>query len=109
VEGFSRLESAELLAMTRRANAPKILDVRTGGEYEAGHIEGALHIPLADLPGRMDEIKDVENLVIYCASGYRSVTAASILGAAQIGNLCYLRGGIEAWTNAYQPLMVSTS
>ena len=109
VEGFSRLESAELLAMTRGANAPKILDVRTGGEYEAGHIEGALHIPLADLPGRMDEIKDVENLVIYCASGYRSVTAASILGAAQIRNLCYLRGGIEAWTNAYQPVMVSTS
>jgi glyoxylase-like metal-dependent hydrolase (beta-lactamase superfamily II)/rhodanese-related sulfurtransferase len=100
LKGFSRLGASELLAINQEPNSPKILDVRTGGEYLAGHIEGALNIPLAELPGRSDEIKDFENLVIYCASGYRSVSAASILEAAQFESLSYLRGGIEAWTNA---------
>lgn len=106
---FSRLDAPELLARIQGAHAPKILDVRTGGEYGAGHIEGALHIPLAELSGRMDEIKDIENLVIHCAGGYRSVIAASLLEAADVKGVRDLRGGFEAWTAAHQPVVVPTS
>lgn len=109
LQGFMRLDVSELLAMNQSPIAPKILDVRTRVEYLAGHIEGAIHIPLAELPDRRDELQDFENLAIYCASGYRSVTAASILGAEQFKCLSYLRGGIEAWTSAHQPVMVPTS
>jgi hydroxyacylglutathione hydrolase len=55
-----------------------VLDVRRHLEWEAGHIEGAVHIPLHDLPYRLDEVPPAE-VWVHCRTGYRSTVAASLL------------------------------
>jgi glyoxylase-like metal-dependent hydrolase (beta-lactamase superfamily II)/rhodanese-related sulfurtransferase len=60
---------------------PVLLDVRRDDEWDAGHIEGAVHVFLADLPARMAEIPPGE-VWVHCASGYRSSIAASLLDRA---------------------------
>jgi hydroxyacylglutathione hydrolase len=57
-----------------------VLDVRRRLEWEAGHIEGAVHLPLHDLPGRLDEIPPGQ-VWVHCRTGYRSTVAASLLAA----------------------------
>src|SRR6516165_11050163 len=59
---------------------PAVLDVRRRLEWEAGHIAGAVHIPLHELPGRVAELPPGE-VWVHCESGYRSVLGASILAA----------------------------
>lgn len=63
------------------ANKKKtILDVRTRGEYNLGHIEGAVNIPVDEVSDRLDEIRQMPApLVAYCRSGNRSGMAVKIL------------------------------
>lgn len=72
-----------------------ILDVRKNPEYADGHIKDAINIPLADLmdPGSMADLEDRHNIYIYCAGGYRSVIAASLLKRQGIHNLRNVLGG----------------
>ena len=63
-----------------RGAAPVLLDVRRLLEWEEGHVEGAVHIPLHDLPARLDEIPPGE-VWVHCRTGYRSMEAASLLAA----------------------------
>lgn len=58
-----------------------MLDVRRDGEWQGGHIDGAQHIPLHQLAGRLNEVSD-HGVWVHCASGYRASIAASILDAA---------------------------
>jgi rhodanese-related sulfurtransferase len=57
-----------------------VLDVRRRLEWEVGHIAGAVHVPLHELPGRVAELPPGE-VWVHCESGYRSILAASILAA----------------------------
>jgi len=69
-----------------------IIDVRTLGEYERGHIEGSINIPLNELEASVDELKKVEkDLILCCASGMRSGQACTIL--AQYGLKNVYNGG----------------
>jgi rhodanese-related sulfurtransferase len=58
-----------------------VLDVRRNLEWVAGHVDGAVHIPLHELPGRLAEVPGGE-LWVHCHSGYRATVAASLLQAA---------------------------
>lgn len=58
-----------------------IVDVRRDLERADSHIDGAIHLPLHELPGRRAEVPDGE-LWVYCQTGYRCVVAASMLEAA---------------------------
>jgi glyoxylase-like metal-dependent hydrolase (beta-lactamase superfamily II)/rhodanese-related sulfurtransferase len=58
-----------------------VLDVRRALEWSDGHLEGALHIPLQELPARIGEVPPGE-VWVHCRSGYRAVIAASLLQAA---------------------------
>jgi len=61
-------------------NSASIVDVRTPAEYEEGHYEGAVNVPLNELPKRIDEFKKMEPpIVVYCRSGARSEMATLIL------------------------------
>lgn len=61
-------------------NSASIVDVRTPAEYEEGHYEGAVNIPLNELMQRIDEFKKMKQpIVTYCRSGARSGMATSIL------------------------------
>lgn len=75
-----------------------LLDVRTPEEYEEGHIEGALNIPLKELAYEVEnEIPDVETAIyLYCRSGVRVITAGHILYDLGYENI-YNMGGILSW------------
>ena len=70
----------ELAAMTREQPV-LVLDVRRRLEWSAGHIEGALHVPLHQLPGRLPDLP-ADPVWVHCQAGYRASVAASILHAA---------------------------
>ena len=73
-----------------------LLDVRTASEYGAGHIPGAINIPVSDLENRIDELDMSKEIIVYCKSGGRSRTASETL--AQYGFFVYnMLGGINAW------------
>ncbi|MCD6052554.1 MAG: rhodanese-like protein, partial [Verrucomicrobia bacterium] len=76
---LSQLSVCDLKAALKRGDAPIVVDVRTPGEWAAGHIEEASHIPLPNLLERMDECPKDEPLAVICGSGYRSTIAASLL------------------------------
>lgn len=57
----------------------KIVDVRTPQEFMGGHVAGSVNIPLNELPQRLNEFQSMENILLCCASGGRSMQAAAYL------------------------------
>jgi len=84
---------------------PLLVDVRFPGEVEGGHIEGALPVPLGDLPSRLDELPRDRGLLLQCRTGYRSMTAASLLRRGGFVDVVDVAGGIEAWQAAELPIV----
>jgi hydroxyacylglutathione hydrolase len=80
-----------------------IVDVRTEAEWQAGHIEGALNIPLGSLPSRLAEIPTNSPVVLHCQGGTRAAIAASILLANGVRDVSTLRGGYREWTRRHEP------
>jgi hydroxyacylglutathione hydrolase len=76
------------------------IDVREPDELELGGVAGAVSVPLGDLPGRAAELPAGRPLLVYCASGMRSTTAASLLERAGVGPVVNLKGGYGAWQEA---------
>lgn len=74
-----------------------LLDVREPYETAGGVIPGAILIPLGQLQSRWQEIKDQDELVIYCAAGMRSFQAAAFLRDQGIQNATSMEGGISEW------------
>jgi rhodanese-related sulfurtransferase len=84
-----------------------MLDVREPDEWQAGHIEGALHIPLAELPARAGELPAAGDLVVVCRSGARSARAVAWL--SQNGyDAINLDGGMGAWALAGREMVSDT-
>jgi hydroxyacylglutathione hydrolase len=78
-------------------HAVTLIDIRNSGERERGTIAGAIHIPLALLRGRLDEVPTDKPIVVHCASGWRSSVAASLLRAHGFENVWDLAGGYNQW------------
>lgn len=81
----------------RAPSAPLVVDVRHPPEREAGKIAGSMRIPLNVLDVRRDELPRDRRLVIYCAGGYRSAMAASLLRLRGFADVTDLAGGYSAW------------
>jgi rhodanese-related sulfurtransferase/glyoxylase-like metal-dependent hydrolase (beta-lactamase superfamily II) len=75
-----------------------VLDVRQDAEYVSGHVPGAAHIELGDLPGRAQDAP--REAVVMCGHGERAMTAASMLQRAGHHGLTVLAGGAEDWAQA---------
>lgn len=74
-----------------------LLDVRTAEEYGAGHIDGAVNVPVDQVPRRLDELGPRERaMVVYCRSGRRSADAVAVLRRAGFANVHDL-GGMGRW------------
>ncbi|GAA4707523.1 rhodanese-like domain-containing protein [Brevibacillus fulvus] len=73
-----------------------ILDVREQEEWESGHIPNAKHIPLNELPERLQELDRQTETVVVCRSGGRSSKACEFL-AAQGYNVTNMNGGMNKW------------
>lgn len=98
-------ELATPRACNERRDEIQILDVREDWEWEAGHIEGALHIPLAELlAGRTEGLTTDRPVAAVCKSGNRSEVASLMLRAR--GFEAYnMEGGSEAWAADGLPLV----
>ena len=73
-----------------------VVDVRTSGEYEGGHIPSAVNIPVQVIANKPPEVPKDQLVVVYCRSGNRSATAAEILrenGYSRVVDF----GGIYRW------------
>lgn len=92
----SRIAPEDLDSTQTRTGAA-VVDVRNPGERANGTIPDSLHIPLAELPRRMDEIPGDRPAIIQCGSGWRSSVAASLLSAQGRDDISDLLGGYSAW------------
>ena len=80
-----------------------LLDVREVTEWQAGHVAGALHIPMGELGARQDEIPTDTQIVCVCRSGQRSAMVTGALTRAGY-DAANLEGGLLAWVEAKLPL-----
>ncbi len=85
------------------ADGAQLVDVRTDHEWEAGRIEGAIHIELNELEAQAAEVDRERPVVFYCRGDNRSDMAAAAF-AADGYRASALAGGIEAWVEAGLPL-----
>lgn len=79
-----------------------IVDVREDDEWNEQHISGAIHIPLAQVESRLNELAQYKNspVILQCRSGMRSAKAAAMLMDAGFSKTFSLDGGIVAWDNS---------
>ncbi|QIV80539.1 MBL fold metallo-hydrolase [Mycolicibacterium frederiksbergense] len=80
----------------------QVVDVRNPGEVEAGTIPDAIAIPVGQLPSRLSELDPTKPTVVYCAGGYRSSVAASLLRRNGFGDVSDILGGYGAWDESHQ-------
>lgn len=90
-------EQAREYIERNKADQFTLLDVRQDWEYEEDHIPGASHIPLVQLPDRFSDVDQGKPVLIYCASGNRSMAAAALLEGQGFGDIINMVGGISAW------------
>ena len=76
-----------------------VVDVRTEVEFEAGHIPGAVHIPVADLQQRAGELDKEKGVLLYCRSGNRSGPVADAFAASGY-DAHSIEGGLIGWSEA---------
>jgi hydroxyacylglutathione hydrolase len=100
-ERLSAPFAAELLAS---AEPPVLVDVRTSSEHTKKFISGSLDIPLNHLTENVAELPRVRPILVYCAGGYRSSIAASLLQSRGFQSVSEIAGGISAWEVAGLPL-----
>lgn len=92
----------DIAAITTREGL-QILDVREDDEWAAGHVAGALHIPLGELGARISELDRDQALAVVCRSGNRSSRAVTALTAAGL-TAHNVDGGMSAWAAAGRPV-----
>jgi rhodanese-related sulfurtransferase len=84
-----------------------VIDVREPEEYEAGHVQGALHLPQADLALRLEELPRDRPIVCICQAGRRSLRAAQFLIQAGFTDVANVIGGTGAWVESGRPVVSS--
>ena len=80
------------------------LDVRSAAEWNQGHIQDSLLIPLDELPMRLSELPRDRDIVVVCKSGVRSREGAALLREAGFTRVTCLTGGLQSWIAAGYPL-----
>jgi hydroxyacylglutathione hydrolase len=108
VQGLAQMPVQELSPL-RPPHGVQLLDVRTPGEWDAGHLPGARYLFLGELPERLRDLNPDEPVVVYCATGYRSSLAASLLQARGFRQIRNVPGGFTAWTTSGFPVVRPTN
>jgi rhodanese-related sulfurtransferase len=95
----------ELADMRSTGKRHTVLDVREARELDVCRLDGALHIPMAEVPARAEELPTDRPLVVVCHHGARSQMVVDFLRDAGFDNAFNLDGGIEAWACEIDPSM----
>jgi len=91
------LEARDLQTLIKKKQRFFLIDVRQPDEFAAGHIDGAILMPLDKLPNTYRQIPKGVKLVVYCRSGHRSAEAVAFLRDHGYGKAVSLAGGYSAW------------
>ena len=86
-----------------RAEGAVIVDVRRADERAIKHIPGSIHLPLDELPGRLQEVPE-GRLLIVCATGVRSAVAAALFEQSGRSEVSSIAGGTDGWEAAGKPV-----
>jgi adenylyltransferase/sulfurtransferase len=73
----------------------QLVDVRTWAEFQTGHLEGAIHIPLQDLKDRLQDLNPSLDTLIYCQTGLRSEQAVNLLRSSGFKEVNHIQGGLS--------------
>jgi len=79
------------------ASGVYLVDVRTPREWQAGHVPGAVNIPVGEIPARVGELPEGRRIATMCEGGYRSSLAASLLAHEGVGDVVDVAGGMTAY------------
>lgn len=80
------------------ASGAQVVDVRTAGEFQMGHIPGAINVPVDQLTAQAASWDRNSTYVVYCATGSRSASAVETMKSMGFGNIRHFSAGIQAWT-----------
>lgn len=92
-----------LAARLTAAEGPVLLDVREEWELRIARLEPCVHIPMADVPDRLDELDREGELVVFCHHGHRSRQVVAFLKQCGFSRVLNLAGGIDAWSTDVDP------
>ena len=105
-EPFFRVDSDEAAAILVAEPADSVMvDVRRDDEWVSGHVTGAIHIPIDDLMGRIDELPQGKKLLFICAAGVRSGLACEMAAALGMPSdvLYNVEDGTPTWIERNHP------
>jgi phage shock protein E len=95
--GPVNLTSPEAKALLAKNGSMVLLDVRTPEEYRQAHLRGSQLIPLSELEKRVQEVPKNKPLLVYCAVGARSLTAAKYLSSKGFKDVYQISDGLVGW------------
>jgi rhodanese-related sulfurtransferase/glyoxylase-like metal-dependent hydrolase (beta-lactamase superfamily II) len=104
VERLPHITVQDLEQLQREEADLQIADVRRPAEWDEGHIEGALLLPLNRIAIEMDQLDPERPIAVHCKGGYRSAIAASLLLRAGFRQIVNVAGGFDAWKAAGLPV-----
>ena len=104
-ETDAEIAPRELAARLSAGHEVMVVDVREPFELDICRLEGAIHIPLRQLPRRLGELDSSREIVTVCHHGNRSLKARDMLKGVGFGRVRSLRGGVEAWATEVDPAM----
>ena len=104
IKNLTPVELAAWLAGEVRLK-PVLLDVREGWEFQAGHIDGSLTMPMHTIPDRLPELNTQQPIVCICHHGARSMQVALFLEQNGFTDIRNLTGGVHAWAQQVDSAM----
>lgn len=100
---IKEMSPTEFVARRDKGETPVLLDVREDWELGIARIDGAVHIPMGDIPARQGELDPAREVVVLCRSGGRSAQVARFLERQGFSSVWNLAGGILAWAQQVDP------
>lgn len=97
LSAFETVDVEDMAEWILSAEPMTVVDARDEHEWAAGHVPGAVHIYVPDVPHRADEIPTEAPVAVHCASGYRAGIAASLLEQAGLKRIIHVNGPFSDW------------
>ena len=93
---MSSMSATEMAAYLQQAS-PLLLDVSEPWEFDICHIEGSINLPMGQIPQRVDDLPESDEIVVICHHGVRSQQVIRYLQGQMTASLINLDGGVDAW------------
>lgn len=102
---FANIEIAprEVKSMMERGEKFLLVDVREKWEFETSWIDGAVLVPMREIPSNLAKFEEADNIVLFCHHGIRSLDAAAWLRSQEIPGAKSMTGGIDRWSAEIDP------